>query len=73
VQKANPGDDVTCNYLGDSQQLLALQGDGAKDVMAALLPAGFQLEKMAFMTGPKPASGGRKLKNAPLTKTPPSR
>ncbi|KAJ8609880.1 hypothetical protein CTAYLR_007508 [Chrysophaeum taylorii] len=48
----NPSMDVTMEYMGDTEQaLVALQGDGAKNVLDALLPAGFDLEKMAFMTG----------------------
>ena len=43
--------DVTMEYLEDSMQLLALQGPGAADAVAKLLPADFDLTNMAFMTG----------------------
>lgn len=43
--------DVTMEYLEDSKQLLALQGPGAAAAIAKLLPAGFNLSNMAFMTG----------------------
>lgn len=43
--------DVTMEYLEDSMQLLALQGPGAAEAVSKLLPAGFDLTKMAFMTG----------------------
>ena len=43
--------DVTMEYLEDSKQLLALQGPGAAHAVAKILPAGFDLVKMPFMTG----------------------
>jgi aminomethyltransferase len=43
--------DVTMEYLEDSKQLLALQGPGAATAVAKLLPNGFDLTNMAFMTG----------------------
>lgn len=43
--------DVTMEYLEDSKQLLALQGPGAAVSIAKLLPSGFNLTNMAFMTG----------------------
>ena len=43
--------DVTMEYLEDSMQLLAIQGPGAAAAVAKILPAGFDLLKMAFMTG----------------------
>ena len=43
--------DVTMEYLEDTMQLLAIQGPGAASAVQKLLPSGFQLEKMAFMTG----------------------
>ncbi|KAL7540308.1 hypothetical protein ACHAXR_011405 [Thalassiosira sp. AJA248-18] len=43
--------DVTMEYLEDSMQLLALQGPGAAEAVQKLLPAGFDLTPMAFMTG----------------------
>ena len=43
--------DVTMEYLEDSMQLLALQGPGAATAVAKILPDGFDLTKMAFMTG----------------------
>ena len=45
------GKDVSMEYLGDDVQLLAVQGPGAADVVARLLPGGFDLTRMAFMTG----------------------
>lgn len=50
--------DVQMEYLGDAQQLLALQGDGAKSVLAKLLPDGFDMPKFAFMTGVETTVGG---------------
>lgn len=38
-------------YLEDSMQLLALQGQGAADAIRKILPSHFDLTKMAFMTG----------------------
>jgi len=43
--------DVTMEYLEDSMQLLAIQGPGAAAVVTKLLPDGFDLVNMAFMTG----------------------
>ena len=43
--------DGTMEYLEDSMQLLALQGPGAATAVAKILPDGFDLTKMAFMTG----------------------
>lgn len=43
--------DVSMEYLEDSMQLLAIQGPGAADAVLKLLPTGFDLTKMAFMTG----------------------
>jgi aminomethyltransferase len=43
--------DVDMEYLEDSKQLLALQGPGAATAVAKLLPAGFDLVGMPFMTG----------------------
>lgn len=44
--------DVKMEYLGDDVQLLAIQGPGAADVVEKeLLPAGFDLVHMPFMTG----------------------
>jgi len=43
--------DVTMEYLEDTMQLLAIQGPGAAEAMAKILPDGFDLSGMAFMTG----------------------
>lgn len=43
--------DVSMEYLEDSMQLLALQGPGAAEAVAKILPDGFDLVNMAFMTG----------------------
>ena len=43
--------DVSMEYLEDSMQLLALQGPGAAAAVAKILPDGFDLDRMAFMTG----------------------
>lgn len=43
--------DVSMEYLEDSMQLLALQGPGAADAIANILPTNFDLQNMAFMTG----------------------
>lgn len=43
--------DVSMEYLEDTMQLLAIQGPGAADAVAKLLPDGFDLTNMAFMTG----------------------
>ena len=45
------GGDVTMEYLEDSKQLLAIQGPGAAAAVSKILPSGFDLKKMAFMTG----------------------
>ena len=44
-------EDVSMEYLEDDMQLLALQGPGAADAVAKLLPSDINLTKMAFMTG----------------------
>jgi aminomethyltransferase len=43
--------DVSMEYLGDSMQLLALQGPGAAEAIKNILPDGFDLTHMPFMTG----------------------
>lgn len=43
--------DVTMEYLEDTMQLLALQGSGAAAAISKILPEGFDLKSMAFMTG----------------------
>ncbi|KAL3905216.1 MAG: hypothetical protein SGARI_004567 [Bacillariaceae sp.] len=43
--------DVTMEYLEDSMQLLAIQGPGAAEAVSKILPNGFDLTNMAFMTG----------------------
>lgn len=43
--------DVTMEYLEDTKQLLALQGPGAAVAVSKILPDGFDLVNMAFMTG----------------------
>ena len=43
--------DVTMEYLEDKMQLLALQGPGAATAVSKILPEGFDLTNMAFMTG----------------------
>lgn len=43
--------DVTMEYLEDTKQLLAIQGPGAAAAMAKILPDGFDLVHMGFMTG----------------------
>jgi len=43
--------DVTMEYLEDTKQLLAIQGPGAANAVAKLLPDGFDLTNMGFMTG----------------------
>jgi aminomethyltransferase len=50
-QLASFSGDVTMEYLEDSMQLLALQGPGAAVAIAKILPAGFDLAKMPFMSG----------------------
>lgn len=50
-QMSNFNGDVSMEYLGDDIQLLAIQGPGAADAVAKILPSGFDLTKMAFMTG----------------------
>jgi len=43
--------DVSMEYLGDEMQLLALQGRGAATIVKSVLPDGFDLTNMPFMTG----------------------
>jgi aminomethyltransferase len=43
--------DVSMEYLEDDFQLLALQGPGAVAAIAKILPSGYDLTKMAFMSG----------------------
>jgi aminomethyltransferase len=43
--------EVCMDYLEDTKQLLAVQGPGAAAAVAKLLPSGFDLVKMPFMTG----------------------
>uniref|UniRef100_A0A7S2HI00 Aminomethyltransferase n=1 Tax=Helicotheca tamesis TaxID=374047 RepID=A0A7S2HI00_9STRA len=43
--------EVAMEYLGDDMQLLAIQGPGAVDAVQKILPDGFNLTNMAFMTG----------------------
>lgn len=43
--------DVTMEYLEDTKQLLAIQGPGAAEAVSKILPDGFDLTNMAFMTG----------------------
>lgn len=43
--------DVSMEYLGDDMQLLAIQGPGAAEAIQSILPDGFDLVNMAFMTG----------------------
>ena len=50
-QMSNFNGDVSMEYLGDDMQLLAIQGPGAADAITKILPSGFDLTKMAFMTG----------------------
>mmetsp|Transcript_2387 Transcript_2387/g.4942 ORF Transcript_2387/g.4942 Transcript_2387/m.4942 type:complete len:236 (-) Transcript_2387:380-1087(-) len=50
-QMKNFDGDVAMEYLEDDMQLLALQGPGAADVVAKMLPSDFNLTQMAFMTG----------------------
>ena len=50
-QMSNFNGDVSMEYLGDDVQLLAIQGPGAADAVTKILPSGFDLTKMAFMTG----------------------
>jgi aminomethyltransferase len=50
-QMASFSGDVTMEYLEDSMQLLALQGPGAAEAIAKILPAGFDLTTMPFMSG----------------------
>jgi aminomethyltransferase len=45
------GGDVSMEYLGDDVQLLAIQGPGAASAVSKLLSDGFDLSRMAFMTG----------------------
>jgi len=50
-QLANFDGDVTMEYLEDTMQLLAVQGQGAAAAVAKLLPSDFDLVNMAFMSG----------------------
>lgn len=50
--------DVSMEYLEDDMQLLALQGPGAADAVAKMLPSDFDLTRMAFMTGVEVAIDG---------------
>ena len=50
-QMAKFDGDVSMEYLEDSMQLLAIQGPGAAEAVAKILPSGFDLTRMAFMTG----------------------
>lgn len=50
-QMADFDGDVEMEYLEDSMQLLALQGNGAAEAVKNLLPADFDLVRMPFMTG----------------------
>ena len=43
--------DVSMEYLEESMQLLAVQGPGAAAAVAKILPTGFDLTHMPFMTG----------------------
>lgn len=43
--------EVCMEYLGDDMQLLALQGPGAAEAVKDILPSGFDLVNMPFMTG----------------------
>jgi aminomethyltransferase len=43
--------EVCMDYLEDSMQLLALQGPGAAEAIAKILPSDFDLVRMPFMTG----------------------
>ncbi|KAI2502500.1 glycine cleavage system-like protein [Fragilaria crotonensis] len=51
AQMADFKGEVCMDYLEDTMQLLALQGPGAAAAVSKLLPAGFDLKNMAFMTG----------------------
>lgn len=50
-QMAKFDGDVSMEYLEDSMQLLAVQGPGAAEAVSKILPGGFDLTNMAFMTG----------------------
>lgn len=50
-QMAEFDGDVSMEYLEDAKQLFAIQGPGASKAVAKLLPDGFDLTRMAFMTG----------------------
>ncbi len=43
--------DVSMEYLEDTMQLLAIQGQGAAEAVAKILPSNFDIAKMGFMTG----------------------
>ena len=51
AQMADFKGEVCMDYLEDTMQLLALQGPGAAAAVSKLLPTGFDLKNMAFMTG----------------------
>jgi len=57
-QMDNFDGDVTMEYLEDTKQLLAIQGPGAAEAVAKILPDGFDLTNMAFMTGADTALDG---------------
>lgn len=59
-QMASFDGEVSMEYLEDSMQLLAIQGPGAAAAVAKLLPDGFDLKGMAFMTGADVALDGIK-------------
>lgn len=51
-QMSEFGGEVCMDYMGDDVQLLAIQGPGAAEAVEKLLPSGgFDLTRMAFMTG----------------------
>jgi len=43
--------DVTMEYLQDDYSLIALQGPGSSKIVQSILPDGFDLTNMAFMSG----------------------
>lgn len=58
--------DVTMEYLEDSMQLFAIQGPGAAAAVSKLLPSGFDLTSMAFMTGTNTTLDG--IENCRITR-----
>jgi len=52
--------EVCMDYLEDTMQLLALQGPGAAEAIAKILPADFDLVNMPFMTGTETTLDGIK-------------